>query len=42
MSVLIFSTTLLLTFLILRRIERNMIKYVYWFSCKVSVIIVIQ
>ena len=41
MCVLIFCTTLSLTFLILRRIERDVIKNVYWFSCKVSVIIVI-
>jgi len=31
--VLIFSTTLPLTFLILRRTEWGFIKNVYWFSC---------
>jgi hypothetical protein len=35
--VLISSTILSETFLILRRNERDMIKYVYWSSCKVPV-----
>jgi len=38
MCVLIFSTTLSATFLILRRIDRDMVKNVYWYSCEVSVI----
>jgi hypothetical protein len=40
MCVLIFSTILSETFLILRRIERDIIKIVYWSWCKVSVILV--
>jgi hypothetical protein len=34
MSDLIFSTTLSETVLFLRRNERDMIKYVHWYSCK--------
>jgi len=34
--VLIFSTTFSESFLTLRRTERDMIKTVHWFSCKVS------
>jgi len=40
MCVLFFPTLLSETFLILRISERDMIKYVYWSSCKVSVIFV--
>jgi len=36
-----FSEQLLFeTFLILRRIERDMVKDIYWFSCKVPIIFV--
>jgi hypothetical protein len=38
--VLIFCTILSETFLILKRIERDMIEYVHWSSCKVPVIVV--
>jgi hypothetical protein len=37
MCVLIFSTLLSETFLILRRNERDLVKNVYWSSCKVNV-----
>jgi hypothetical protein len=40
MCVLIFSTTLSEIFLILRKTERDVMKYVYWSSCKVHVILV--
>jgi len=38
MCVSIFPTTLSETFLILRRNERDIIKNLYWSSCKVAVI----
>jgi hypothetical protein len=40
MSVLICSKILSETYLILGRTEREMIKHVYWFSCKMPVILV--
>jgi hypothetical protein len=40
MCVLIFSTILFETFPILRRTERDIIKYAYWSSCKILVILV--
>jgi len=40
MCVLISSTTLYETFLILSRTKRDMIKNIYWSSCKVSVVLV--
>ena len=39
--VLIYRTNFVWNFLILRRIQRDMIRYVCWFSRKVSVIVVI-
>ena len=38
--VLIFSTNLSETFFILRRTKLDVIKSVYWFSCKIPVILV--
>ena len=35
MCVIIFSTSFSENFLILRRIERDVIKNVYWYLCKV-------
>ena len=40
MCVLIFFATFYEKILILRRIKRDMIKNIHWFSCKVSVILV--
>ena len=42
MCVLIFSTTLPAKFLILRRTERDMIKNVYWTSCKVPLLFLLD
>jgi len=39
MCVLIFSTNLSESFMILRRTKPRMVKYVYWSSCKVSLIV---
>jgi hypothetical protein len=39
-SVLIFCTTFVETFLILSRIDQDMIKNVHWCSCKVLIILV--
>ena len=41
MCVLIFSTSLPETHFILRGTERDMIKNVYWSSCKVTLVIVV-
>jgi hypothetical protein len=38
-GLLIFSTIISETFLILRSTEQDMIKYVYWSSCKILVIL---
>jgi hypothetical protein len=38
--VLVFSTTLSAAFLILRRIKRDIITNVYWYLCKVAIILV--
>ena len=38
--VLIFSTNLSETFFILRRTKLDVIKNIYWFSCKIPVILV--
>jgi hypothetical protein len=39
MCVLIFSTNLSESFMILRRTKPRMVKYVYWLSCKVPLIV---